>query len=309
MKARPSPEVNALGQDEDVAELELTDARLADVEGTPVRRALPRRGRRTVGAWCFLDHMGPMEATAERQMRIGPHPHTGLHTVTWLLSGEVVHTDSLGSEQPIRPGQLNLMTAGRGVSHAEEGDGSYRGQVQGLQLWVAQPDSTRHGEPAFEHHAELPMIELTNGIGTMLVGSVGAVAAATRQDTPLIGVDLDLRSGVGELALHADHEHALYVLQGALRIEGTVIPTGSMTYLGLGRDSVSWEASEPTRAMLLGGQPLGEDVFVWWNFVLRSQDEVTEAYSAWHDSDDRFGTVASALARIDAPVPPWLHQT
>src|ERR687897_3072291 len=122
---------------------------------TTVRRLLPQRPRRMVGAWCFVDVFGPDDVADRPGMQIGPHPHTGLQTVTWLVQGEVLHRDSLGSEQPIRPGQLNLMTAGHGVSHAEESPAGPPTHQHGIQLWVAQPEATRHGPAAFEHHAEL----------------------------------------------------------------------------------------------------------------------------------------------------------
>src|ERR1700722_1612457 len=115
-----------------------------------VHRSLPTRERRTIGAWCFLDHYGPLEISGGG-MRVGPHPHIGLQTVTWLVEGEVLHRDSLGSEQLIRPGQLNLMTAGRGIAHAEESTGHYQGPLPGVQLWIAQPDATRQTAPTFEH--------------------------------------------------------------------------------------------------------------------------------------------------------------
>src|SRR5690606_33874324 len=134
--------------------VERSESRTTEVGGLSVRRALPRRGRRTVGAWCFVDHFGPSDG--EARMLVGPHPHIGLSTVTWLVDGEVLHRDSLGTEQPIRPGQLNLMTAGHGVPHAEESGPVPR--LHGAQLWVAQPDATRTGPPAFEHHAELPVL-------------------------------------------------------------------------------------------------------------------------------------------------------
>jgi redox-sensitive bicupin YhaK (pirin superfamily) len=123
-----------------------------------VHRALPRKGRRTVGAWCFADHMGPADVTENSGLDVGPHPHIGLQTVTWLIDGQVLHRDSLGSEQVITPGQLNLMTAGGGVSHAEEATGHYRGTLEGIQLWVAQPNATRFGGAAFEHHTDLPQV-------------------------------------------------------------------------------------------------------------------------------------------------------
>ena len=141
----------------------LSDSRLAEVGPLEVRRALPNRGRRTVGSWCFLDHAGPVEVTVDQRPDIGPHPHMGLQTVTWLLDGELLHRDSLGTEQLIRPGQLNLMTAGHGVAHAEEAVDSYRSSFHAVQLWVAQPSATRQGPPAFEHHSELPHLDIENG--------------------------------------------------------------------------------------------------------------------------------------------------
>src|SRR4051794_30103332 len=129
---------------------EIIDGRSATVGALEVNRVLPRRARRSVGSWCFVDHMGPSLVTTERGLDVGPHPHIGLQTVTWLLRGEVLHRDSLGSEQLIRPGQLNLMTAGRGVSHSEETRGVYDGELHGVQLWVAQPATTRDGGAAFE---------------------------------------------------------------------------------------------------------------------------------------------------------------
>jgi redox-sensitive bicupin YhaK (pirin superfamily) len=175
--------------------VEITASRIADVGRMPVRRALPRRERRTVGPWCFADHMGPAPVTETSGLDIGPHPHTGLQTVTWLLAGEVLHRDSLGSEQVIRAGQLNLMTAGHGVAHSEEATGHYRGQVHGAQLWVAQPERTRHGPAAFEHHPGLPEAELDNAVGTVLVGSFAGAASPARRDSELVGVDVALRPG------------------------------------------------------------------------------------------------------------------
>ena len=145
--------------------IEVHDGVTAEVGRMQVRRVLPRRRLRTIGAWCFADHMGPAEVTETAGLDVGPHPHTGLQTVTWLMEGAVLHRDSLGSEQLIRPGQVNLMTAGRGVVHAEENTGTYRGTLQGMQLWVAQPDDVRHGDPGFEHHADLPVVEWDRRLG------------------------------------------------------------------------------------------------------------------------------------------------
>jgi redox-sensitive bicupin YhaK (pirin superfamily) len=164
--------------------VEVTDSRDARVGEAHVRRALPRKGRRTVGAWCFADHMGPADVTENSGLDVGPHPHMGLQTVTWLIDGEALHLDSLGSEQVIKPGQLNLMTAGGAISHAEEATGHYRGTLQGIQLWVALPEETRHGAGAFEHHAELPQSELDGAVATVLVGDYGDLSSSARHDGP-----------------------------------------------------------------------------------------------------------------------------
>ena len=285
-------------------QVEVTTSRTADVAGMPVRRALPRRGRRTVGAWCFVDHLGPLAVTDERGVEIGPHPHIGLQTVTWLLAGEQLHRDSLGSEQTIRPGQLNLMTAGGGVTHAEESL-DYRGPLHGVQLWVAQPEATRHGPADFEHHADLPQVELDQLVATVLVGAVGDAESKARHDTPLVGLDLAVRPGTSVLPLSGTYEHALVVLEGAVAVGGRVVRPGDMAYLGTGRQELPLAATGDARALLVGGEPFESPVFMWWNFVARSQEEVRSAYRAWTAGDDRFGAVDSALSRIPAPAPLW----
>ena len=284
--------------------LEVTASRAAMVGRTPVRRALPRRARRTVGPWCFLDHMGPATITDAGAIGIGPHPHVGLQTVTWLLAGELLHRDSLGSEQLIRPGQLNLMTAGHGVVHAEEAT-AYRGGFQGVQLWVAQPERTRHEPASFEHHAELPRIELHRGIASVLVGQVDGTASEARRDTEHVGVDLDLWAGASTLPLRPDHEHGLVVLDGAVAVDAQVVEPGQLAYLGLGRDELVLEVRAPVRALLVGGAPFEAPVLMWWNFVARSRAEIVDAARAWNEGDGRFGPVASPLEPLPAPVPPW----
>lgn len=266
-----------------------------------VRRALPRRARRTVGAWCFADHMGPMTATPDVGADIGPHPHTGLQTVTWLTAGELLHRDSLGSEQPIRAGQLNLMTAGHGVSHAEQSTGSYEGTLAGIQLWVAQPEGTRHGPPAFEHHAELPRVDLANAVATVIVGELGGTSSPARRDTDHVGAELALPGGATTIPLQPHHEHALVVLEGAVDVDGTTVTPGHLAYLGTDRDELGLRSDGPSTAILLGGTPFDEQLFMWWNFVARTSDEVDAARTAWNDDDGRFGTVDSPLARIAAP--------
>jgi quercetin 2,3-dioxygenase len=285
--------------------VEITPSRESVVGAMRVRRALPRIGRRTVGAWCFADHMGPELVTETRGLDIGPHPHTGLHTVTWLVAGEVLHRDSLGSEQVIRAGQLNLMTAGQGVTHSEEATGRYRGQLHGVQLWMAQPEATRHGPAAFEHHAELPQLELANAAATVLVGSFAGAVSPARRDTPLVGVDAALGPGTGAWPLEPSFEHALVVLDGEVRVAEQVVRPGALAYLGQGRDQVVLSAADPVRLLLLGGEPFAEPMLMWWNFVLRSREELDSAYRQWQAGDPRFGRLRSPLARIPAPKPFW----
>lgn len=285
--------------------LEIGDSRESTVGAVRVRRALPRRHRRTVGPWCFADHLGPVRVTETAGLDIGPHPHTGLHTVTWLLAGEVLHRDSLGTEQLIAPGQLNLMTAGRGVSHSEEATGGYRGPLHGVQLWVAQPDGTRAGPPAFTHHAELPEVELDRSTLTVLAGTAAGATSPARQDSPLVGVDAVVRPGASTWPLRPDFEHGLVVLEGEVAVGDEPVRPGRFAYLGQGRDELTVLAAEPARVLLLGGVPFGEPVLMWWNFVARSRSEITGAYEQWRAEDGRFGEVRSRLDRIPAPVPPW----
>ncbi len=284
--------------------VEITESRMATVGGIPVRRALPKRTRRTVGAWCFVDHLGPIGLTDQLRVEIGPHPHIGLQTVTWLLEGEQLHRDSLGSEQLIRPGQLNLMTAGHGVVHAEESQ-DYRGDLHGVQLWVAQPDATRHGPAAFEHHHDLPHVELDAAVGTVLLGEFAGTVSPARTDTPIVGLELAARPGRSVLPLVPDFEYALVVLDGALGVGGRPVLSGALAYLGEGRQELPLDASEPTRALLLGGEPFGAPVLIWWNFVARTREEIDEAFAAWESHGARFEDVASPLPRIPAPQPMW----
>ena len=281
---------------------EVVDARVADVAGMSVRRSLPKARRRTVGAWCFVDHFGPLAVEADGGLDIGPHPHTGLSTVTYLLDGQVLHRDSLGSEQVIRPGQLNLMTAGRGVSHAEEPTGHYAGTMHGVQLWVAQPSATRDGEPAFEHHDSLAELTVDGADVTMLLGSLGTAVSGARRDTDLMGAAVDLGPDGAVLPLAPAYEHLVVVLDGVLLLDdGRPVRPGQSAYLGMGRDELELNAAEGARVLLLGGVPFEEPIVMWWNFVGRTRDEVASYAAAWDAADDRFGSVDTPLARIPAP--------
>lgn len=284
--------------------VELLAGRVSQVGPMNVRRMLPQRPRRkTVGAWCFADHMGPI-AVREPGVGIGPHPHMGLQTVTWLLEGEMLHLDSLGSEQLIRPGQLNLMTAGHGVAHAEEDPGRSN-TLHGLQLWVAQPDATRNGAAAFEHHPVLPQVELRGVDATVMVGDFSGAVSPARRDTEHVGVDLNFRAAGATVPLRHDYEHALVVLEGRITVEGSVAESDLLVYLGTRRNEVRIETDDTARVLLVGGLPFPEPILMWWNFVARTTDEISEAQREWSAHDDRFGEVHSKLARIEVGRPPW----
>ena len=238
-------------------------------------------------------------------MGVAPHPHIGLQTLTWLLKGEALHRDSLDTEQVIRTGQLNLMTAGHGIAHSEEGTDTYRGTLHGVQLWIAQPSTTRDGPPAFEHHDSLPCCGFGTGEATVLVGDLDGTVSPARCDTEHLGVDLSLRKGTTTVPLRRDFEHALVTLAGALLLDATVVEPGHLAYLGTDRSEIDLAANEPTRVMLLGGVPFEEELLMWWNFVARAPAEILDAHRAWMAADDRFGQVDSTLPRIEVGPPPW----
>ena len=279
--------------------IEVTSSRIREVGGSSVLRALPVHGHRTIGAWCFVDHFDGRVG-----MSIGPHPHMGLQTVTWLFNGELLHTDSLGSEQRIRPGQLNLMSAGNGVAHAE--DGRDTNEVgRGVQLWVAQPEATRHGPAAFEHHADLPHVRVGDTDATVLVGAFAGEQSRARTDTSLVGVDLLVR-GTTDVQLDATFEYGVVVVDGALTIDGTTVTADQFGYLPVGTQGAQLATETGARALLLGGTPNEADIYMWWNFVGRNRAEMEAAYADWQASAERFGEVKTDLARIPAPRPEWM---
>jgi len=251
--------------------------------------------------------MGPTPSGPGGGVSVPPHPHLGLQTVTWLFDGAVLHRDSLGSEQLIRPGQLNLMTAGAGIAHAEEdpggGDG---GRVHGMQLWVAQPEATRGEAPAFEHHRDLPEVDVDHGTATVLVGAFAGAASPARRDTEHVGVELDLRPGTSVLPVEPSHEHALVVAEGEPSVDGVRVTPGRLAYVDPGAEELVLTSATPAVALLIGGVPFDEDLVLWWNFAARTRDELADAYRGWTRGDERFGGVASALPRVVVAPPPWL---
>lgn len=263
-----------------------------------VNRVLPNRDRRMVGPWCFADSYGPDDITGKSGMQVPPHPHIGLQTVTWLVEGEVWHQDSAGSRRMVRPGQLPLMTAGRGIAHSEQSPTEHSPSLYGAQLWVALPEQSRQVAASFEFHSELPRHDHQHGSITVLAGTVDGATSPAVTYSPLVGAALTAAAG-GELPvpLEPDFEHAVLALSPGLTAEGTSVPAGSMLYLGRGRTEVVLSAAATGRALLLGGEPFTEDLVMWWNLVGRSHDEIVAARSDWereHDtaaSDRRFGPV------------------
>jgi quercetin 2,3-dioxygenase len=288
-----------------------------------VRRTLPQRHRSLIGAWCFLDHYGPDEVTESGGMSVAPHPHTGLQTVSWLFTGEVEHRDSAGNHAMVRPGELNLMTAGQGISHSEVSPASTT-TLHGAQLWVALPDSARHTDPGFEHYVP----RRVSGEGwqaRVFLGSLLGDRSPVTTYSPLLGAELLLEPHT-ELAVDVEpaYEHGVLVDGGVLAVAGQETKQNELTYVPPGSASLTLEAyDEPVRMLLLGGEPFGESIVMWWNFVGRTHDEVVAFREEWQaqitvddevvgDSqvvaDGRFGVVVGDhLPPIPAPPMPQVR--
>ena len=272
-------------------------------ESTAVRRLLPNLGRRMIGAWCFVDHYGPDDIAQEPGMQVPPHPHMGLQTVSWLHDGEVLHRDSLGSKQTVRPRELGLMTSGRAIAHSEESPRDHARYLHGAQLWVALPDAHRHTAPAFEHHTQLPEVTGAGGLhATVILGELDGAASPGTIHSPLVGADLTLADGTAAgLPLQPDFEYAALAMSGETEVDGVRLTPGSLLYLGSGRRELPLLAVSDSSVMLLGGEPFAEKIVMWWNFVARSGEEIAEARTAWQ-AGERFGEVTGYDgARLSAP--------
>ncbi|MEU8483492.1 pirin family protein [Streptomyces sp. NPDC048641] len=275
---------------EPVREL-LSPRRVRLGESTEVRRLLPNLGRRMVGAWAFVDHYGPDDIADEPGMQVPPHPHMGLQTVSWLHEGEVLHRDSTGSLQTIRPRELGLMTSGRAISHSEESPRPHARFLHGAQLWVALPDSHRHTDPHFEHHAALPTVTAPGLSATLILGELDGARSPGTTYTPIVGADLTLTRGADlSIPLEPDFEYAVLSMSGDAHVDGVPVLPGSMLYLGCGRTELPLRAGSDASLMLLGGEPFDEELVMWWNFIGRSDDDIAQARSDWMDGD-RFGEV------------------
>jgi redox-sensitive bicupin YhaK (pirin superfamily) len=271
-------------------------------DGFEIRRAVPNRHRRMVGAWCFLDHAGPVDYQPGKGLDIGPHPHIGLQTFTWMIEGEVLHRDSLGCEQLIHPGQVNLMTAGHGISHSEESPMGRAGRFHSTQLWIALPDAERHREPDFRHYPHLPVIGSGGFRITVLAGDYDGERSPANVYTPIVGLDISTqRRAQMTLPLDASFEHAALTLEGATTLNGEVLEPGTLLYLGIGRASLELSSPDASRMLLIGGAPFGEEMLLWWNFVARTPAEMEAAKRDWIEGR-RFGKVHGARGKpLTAP--------
>jgi quercetin 2,3-dioxygenase len=245
--------------------------------GFSVWRALPQRGRRMVGAWCFLDHF----RSPDRTLDVAPHPHIGLQTVTWLHRGTILHLDSLGNERRIEPGALNVMTSGAAIAHAEIAVDPHAG-LEGLQLWIALPEYARHGVPMFEHHDELPLARFGSLEARIVVGEVAGVRSPATVFSELVGAELRAADNA-DAALPVDprFEYAVLLLEGEAQVEGTRLPEHTLLYLGEGRAVLTVSATRESRIFLFGGVPFDEPILMWWNFVARTPEEIAQAREDW----------------------------
>jgi redox-sensitive bicupin YhaK (pirin superfamily) len=287
--------------------LEAREVPLGGVRGLSVHRTLPQRELPMIGAWCFLDRFDEDRA----RMRVLPHPHTGLQTVTWPLAGDIRHRDSVGSDVVVRPGELNLMTSGVGVSHSEFSVGEEEDEMHGLQLWVALPEHASSVPAAFEQHRDLPVHTAPGLRATVLVGTLGAATSTATVHSPLLGADVVLDPGAAvTLPVDPAFEHGVLVIDGALDVDGIDLTSGPLLYLEPGRDHLSLSSGSGARFVLLGGTPFPEELVMWWNFVGRSHEDIETARADWEAGSPRFGSVAGhGGERIPAPPLPNVRLT
>ncbi|MBB5953607.1 hypothetical protein FHS29_000177 [Saccharothrix tamanrassetensis] len=291
------------GRESEVEVLEPRKVPLGGPRAMTVRRTLPQRARSMIGAWCFADHYGPDDVSASGGMDVAPHPHTGLQTASWLFSGEIEHRDSLGVHAVVRPGELNLMTGGHGICHSEVSR-SETTVLHGVQLWIALPDAHRDTARDFRHHVPAP-IALEGARARVFLGTLAGDTSPVPTFTPLLGAELVLDPGA-RLALDVDpsFEHGVLVDQGRVELAGTGLARAALGYVGPGPGTlhVANPGSTPARVMLLGGEPFGEEIVMWWNFVGRDHDEIARFRDEWQAESDRFGAVEGYHGgRLPAP--------
>ncbi|MFH9726533.1 pirin family protein [Streptomyces sp. NPDC017254] len=292
--------------DTEVQVLGARDVPLGGPRAMTVRRTLPQRSRTLIGAWCFADHYGPDEVAESGGMDVAPHPHTGLQTVSWLFSGEIEHRDSLGSHAFVRPGELNLMTGGHGISHTEVSTPGTT-VLHGVQLWVALPGEHRHADRDFQHHAPKP-VRFEDAELRVFLGSLAGETSPVPTFTPLLGAEILLEPGATvTLPVDPAFEHGLLVDEGTVRLAGASLRPAELGYVPTGHDTLTLanESGHRARTVLLGGTPFDEEIVMWWNFIGRDHADIVEAREAWERASERFGHVDGYPgARLPAPALP-----
>lgn len=269
------------------------DARLRDLGGFTVRRVLPAPGRRMVGPFIFFDHIGPTDLAPGHGIDVRPHPHIALATVTYLFAGAFLHRDSLGSVQEIHPGDVNWMTAGRGIAHSERTPPALRtrgSHMHGIQSWVALPDGREEIAPAFAHHAaaSLPHLVVDGCDLRVIAGEAFGRRSPVEVLWPTLYVDLSMPAGAA-LELPADYsERAIYVAAGRIEVDGQALDSARLALLTSGA-TVTLRALQHSRVMLLGGEPLPTPRHIWWNFVASSRERIEQAKRDW--AGGRFAAV------------------
>jgi redox-sensitive bicupin YhaK (pirin superfamily) len=271
--------------------------------GLMVSRVLPGHPHQMVGPFIFFDQMGPLEAAPGQNVDVRPHPHIGLATVTWLFEGELVHRDSLGVVQPIAPGDLNWMTAGRGIVHSERGDPLLRKSARrmfGIQSWVALPLDMEDAEPAFSHHraASLPKIQVPGVRLTIIAGAAFGDESPAPVYSKMFYVAAEMDAGAS-LRLPAGHEErGIYLVQGSILVDGTPVPERHLAFLS-SKESVEIQAKAQSRLMLLGGEKMDGQRFIWWNYVASSKERIEAAKQRWREQ--RFPAVPGETEFIPLP--------
>ncbi len=296
------------------AAVEILTPRLVPLGGPramTVRRTLPQRSRSLIGAWCFVDHYGPDNVADSPGMAVPPHPHTGLQTISWLFSGEIQHADSAGHHAKVRPGELNLMTAGRGISHSEYSTPATT-VLHGVQLWAALPDAARFTEPGFTHYSPTPKT-LPGAVVSVFMGRAAGEQSPVETFTPMVGAEIVLDAGASlALDLEPGFEHGFLVDSGTLQLDGSPVAADELGYLGTGRKQVLLGAGDvPVRMLFIGGAPLNESIVMWWNFVGRSHEEIVAFRATWQAAigdgpSGGFDAVTSftlPTGQVDPPLP------
>jgi len=277
--------------------------RLRPLEGVTVNRVWPTARRRLIGPFIFLDHLQPVALPAGRGLDVPPHPHIGLATVTYLFAGELMHRDSLGIVQPIRPGELNWMTAGRGIAHSErspEAERARASRIHGVQAWVALPRASERDEPRFEHVGshELPRFAVGDARLTLIAGAAFGRTAPVTTASPLFYVEARLEAG-GALEIPAElGQRGVFVVEGEIAVDGIAHAAGRLLVL---RDSQPCrvEAKQAAQLMLLGGEPLDGERLIWWNFVASDAALIETAKVDW--AEGRFPPVPGETERMSLP--------